>query len=486
MVPLRGRGLIAAWGLAVSVCQAAAPSKIDGIVYPHLEALHKAGDADRCDPEVDRVRAAIRDDRRLSDEEIRAEIETRKATFKGRMPYPTKGTACAIFGIITALEGALKERGEAMKRATEEQHSFAPWRRGGGFVYVSGVRALDDKGALIAGDIKAQTKRALERLDEGLKAGGSSLAMAASVNVYLKDAGDFEAMNEVYRTFWAKDPPARTTVGARGADPAALIEVTAVGIATGGERKVVHPPGWLASPRPYSYGILSGDTLFASGLISRSGTDNQFVPGDIKAQVATVLGNGGEILKAAGLSHADVVQSRLYIPDTSLFQDMNSAYRAFFAKDPPARATVKATLTSPQYLFESTMTAVKGAREAITAPNADGSPGTPNPNLSSAVRAGSRLWVSGMLGNNDATKDDAAAQTRETLTRLGRTLEAAGFSWPDVREAIVYVSDLKHRPAVEKVWNEHFPGEKPAGVLVEMPLVAPDGLVEIMLTAARD
>jgi enamine deaminase RidA (YjgF/YER057c/UK114 family) len=373
-----------------------------------------------------------------------------------------------------------------MASATQGQDSFAPWRRGGGLVYVSGVRALDDKGKLVAGDVKAQTRRALERLDERLKAGGSSLAMAASVNVYLEDAGDFEAMNDVYRTFWPKDPPARTTIGARGTDPEALIEMAAVGIPRGGERRVVHPSGWLASPKPYSYAILSGDTLFVSGLIARSGTDNQFVPGDVKAQASTVLGNGGEILKAAGLGHADVVQSRIYIPDTALFQDMNTAYRTFFPKDPPARATVKAALTSPQYLFEITMTAVKGAREAITAPNADGSPGTPNPNLSSAVRAGKRLWVSGMLGNNEATKGDAAAQTRETLARLGRTLKHAGFSWADVREAVIYVSDLKHRPAVEKAWAEHLPGEKPAGVLVETPLVAPDGLVEIMLTAARD
>ncbi len=323
-------------------------------------------------------------------------------------------------------------------------------------------------------------------LDERLRAAGSSLAMAASINVFLKDAGDFEAMNEVYRTFWAKDPPTRTTIGARGAHPEARIEVSAVGILNGEERRVIHPEGWMASPRPYSYGILSGDTLFLSGLVSRDPRSNHVVPGDIQTQAKAVLARGGEILNAAGLSHADVVQSRIYISDTALFQDMNAAYRTFFPKDPPTRATVKAGLTSPQYLFEITMTAIKGARKAITAPNADGSPGTPNPNLSSAVRAGDRLWVSGVLGNTEATKGDAAAQTRETLTRIGRTLRAAGFSWEEVREAVVYVSDLKYRAAVEKVWADQFPKGKPAGVLIETPLVAPDGLVEIMVSAAKD
>jgi 2-iminobutanoate/2-iminopropanoate deaminase len=364
--------------------------------------------------------------------------------------------------------------------------SFAPTRRAGGFVYVSSVGPVDEKGALVAGDVKAQTKRALENLDARLKSAGSSLAMAAAVNVYLKNPADFDAMNEAYRGFFAKEPPTRTTIGARSTTEGALVEMGAIGIPTGGERRVVHPEGWMTSPRPYSYGILSGDTLFLSGLIARSGKDNQLVPGDLKSQVKTVLENGGAILAVAGLSHADVVQSRLYIPDTAVFGDMNAAYRTFFAKDPPVRATVKAALTSPDYLFEATMLAVKGARQVTTTPNPDGTAGTPNPNLSSAIRAGSRLWVSGVLGNTEATRDDAAAQTRETLARIGRTLVAAGFSWDDVREAVVYVSDLKYRGPVEKVWAEQFPKEKPAGVLIETPLVAPDGLVEIMLSAAKD
>ncbi len=45
-----------------------------------------------------------------------------------------------------------------------------------------------------------------------LKTAGSSLANAASITVYLKNQSDFAAMNEVYRTYWTKDPPARTTV----------------------------------------------------------------------------------------------------------------------------------------------------------------------------------------------------------------------------------------------------------------------------------
>ena len=67
-------------------------------------------------------------------------------------------------------------------------------------------------GAIAKGDIKAQTKQTLENIGATLKAGGSSMANAASVLVYLRNASDFAAMNEVYSTYWTKDPPARTTV----------------------------------------------------------------------------------------------------------------------------------------------------------------------------------------------------------------------------------------------------------------------------------
>ena len=66
---------------------------------------------------------------------------------------------------------------------------------------------------------------------------------------------------------------------------------------------------------------------------------------------------------------------------------------------------MKAGLTSPDYLVEITMVAVKDpSRKAITTPNADGTPGTPNPNLSPAIQVGKRLYVAGMLGNTTPTR----------------------------------------------------------------------------------
>jgi len=356
---------------------------------------------------------------------------------------------------------------------------FSSAVKAGGFIYVSGT--ISDQG----GDIKAQTKWCLEDLDRTLKAAGSSLQNAASINVYLKNQADFAAMNEVYRTFFKENPPARTTVVADLVIPEGLIEMSAVGIPSGAERVAIHPPDWVKSPNPYSYGIKSGDSLFMAGLISRNGKDNSVVEGDIATQVKTAMDNAGQILKAAGFSFTDVVAVRNYVTDGSNFQTMNKVYQTYFPKDPPARATVIAPLTGPQYLFETTMVAVKGAREAITTPGPDGKPGTPNPNLSSAIKVGNRLWVSGVLGNTADNKGDTTAQTRELLTRVDRTLKAAGFDWGNVVDGVVYITDVKNFPAMNAGYRSVFTKDFPARATVRTGLVAPDGLVEIMFTAVK-
>ena len=182
-------------------------------------------------------------------------------------------------------------------------------------------------------------------------------------------------MNEVYRGFWPKDPPTRTTVVTDLVIPDALVEIAMVAVKDGAERRVVHPDSWKKSPN-YSYGIQSGDTLFLAGLVARNMKDNSVVAGDIGLQTQTVLSNAGEILKAAGMTHADVASSRVFITDATKFQDMNAAYRPFFPKDPPARATVKAALMNPSFQVEITLLAVKSSdREAINPPGADGKPG---------------------------------------------------------------------------------------------------------------
>src|SRR5580704_12703149 len=335
-----------------------------------------------------------------------------------------------------------------------------PAVKAGGFIYVPGTSGA----AGGKGDIKGQTKAALDALSTSLKTAGSSLDNACLVTVYLRSAGDFAAMGEVYKTYFPQNPPARVTVMVDGLpDADALIQVAAIAVPDGAERKTLKPAGWSNSPLPYSYGIQSGNTVFLAGLISRSGVDNANVKGDMTAQTNYIMGNAAAILKEADMTLNDVAQSRVYITDTANFQAMNLAYRAAFTEAPPARATVRTGLTSPDYLVEIAMIAVKDpSRTAINPPGPDGKPGTISPNFSTAIRVGNRLFVAGLSGEMDNNKGDAGAQTRAAIAHLERALKAAGFGIPDAVEGVAYVVDSGKSPQVDAAYHKAFPQGVPA------------------------
>jgi reactive intermediate/imine deaminase len=352
---------------------------------------------------------------------------------------------------------------------------FSPAVVAGGLVYLSGMLAQDEKGAFVGGDVGAQTKHILERSRGVLSAAGSSLDDAVAATVYLKSASDFQAMNDAYKTFWQKDPPTRTTV-VSGLLLGADVEISLIAARKGAARTVIHPGSWAKSPNPYSYGIRTGDTVFLSGLVPRNGRDNSTVTGDIRVQTKAVMDNAGELLKAAGLDYSHLVSARVYLPDPSEFQQMNEVYRSYFtAAPPPARATVNAALTGNQYKVEMTFVASSSPREAIA----------PGQNLSAAIRSGNRLYLSGVLGNTPENAGDPAAQTREVMGKIRKTLESAGYTPADVVDSLVYVTDLAHFPQMNNAYRDFFGRDFPARATVGVGLVASGAVVEIMMTAVH-
>jgi 2-iminobutanoate/2-iminopropanoate deaminase len=82
-----------------------------------------------------------------------------------------------------------------------------------GFAFLSGQIPLDPAtGQLVEGGIDAQTVRVLENMKAVLEASGASCASVVKTTVYLKDMGDFSAMNAIYATYFTEHPPARATV----------------------------------------------------------------------------------------------------------------------------------------------------------------------------------------------------------------------------------------------------------------------------------
>jgi reactive intermediate/imine deaminase len=328
-------------------------------------------------------------------------------------------------------------------------------------------------------DIATQTSATLARLDERLRAAHSSRADAAAVTVYLRKASDFAAMNEAYRQAWPALPPTRTTVVTDLASGGALVEMSAIAVPSGGERRLVHPQGWAASPNPYSYGLRSGDTLFLSGLIARNGRDNTVVSGDVAVQTRAVLDNARELLDAAGLSLSHVVSARVFLPDLADFDAMNRVYREAFPEAPPARATVGAALTGPGYKVEMTFVASARERRVVAGD------GAPNPNLSAAIVAGDSAYLSGLLPDAAVVAGgEAAAQARDVVRKIGALVGACGMTPGDIQDLLAYVTDDEAARAAVAACREAF-GAAAAITPVRVSLAMARARVEIMTVAAK-
>jgi len=104
--------------------------------------------------------------------------------------------------------------------------------RAAGLIFTSGQVAIDPATQqVIAGDVAAQTDRVLKNLSAVLHAAGSSLDKALRCTVFLKNMGDFAAMNEVYVRYFTQAPPARSTVEAARLPKDVLVEIDVIALA---------------------------------------------------------------------------------------------------------------------------------------------------------------------------------------------------------------------------------------------------------------
>lgn len=107
---------------------------------------------------------------------------------------------------------------------------------GGGsrMIFCSGQIPLDPAtGAMIEGDIAAQTRQVMENLGAVLAAAGASYADVVRTTIYLADMGDFATVNGIYGERFTVDPPARATVQAARLPRDARVEIDAIAVVAG-------------------------------------------------------------------------------------------------------------------------------------------------------------------------------------------------------------------------------------------------------------
>ena len=104
--------------------------------------------------------------------------------------------------------------------------------RSGRFLFCSGQIPLDpNSGQIVPGDIAAQTRRVLDNIAAVLNAEGLTFDNVIKTTIFLTDLADFQAVNEIYGSYFKQAPPARSTVQVSALPKGAKVEIEAIAVA---------------------------------------------------------------------------------------------------------------------------------------------------------------------------------------------------------------------------------------------------------------
>ena len=109
--------------------------------------------------------------------------------------------------------------------------AIGPYSQGvtlGNLIFTSGQLPLDPATGTMPDTIEAQAAQSLKNVDAVLRSAGSSLNKALKITVFLADMNDFSTVNEVYKTFFEGDCPARSAVQVARLPKDAGLEIEAI------------------------------------------------------------------------------------------------------------------------------------------------------------------------------------------------------------------------------------------------------------------
>ena len=376
--------------------------------------------------------------------------------------------------------------------STETNRFYSPAVDAGDYVYISGQGPRRADGTLPA-SFDDQVRQALSNIKTIVEAAGLTMDNVVYTQVYLEDVSKYDPMNQAFRQFFPKVPPARAVLGvARVPDPP--IEINAVAVRDLTDRRAIIPPKY--KPDGASPGVLTHDRLFVSGMLG-SDPETGKIPGDPAAQVDLALDRMQDVLKAAGLDMADMAFVNPYLTSDIPHKVMNERYaRRFEFGNTPARATIEVSSLPGGAHIEYTGVAVRDLqqRKAVRPKNMP-----PSPTASPCVFAGNTLYCSAKDGfipgpHGGVYATTTLHQLRQTMRNLLDNLEEADMNFDQVVSTNIYLDDMSDQSAYGEVYTQYFDKQLPATSVIQQ--IAPTerkpdkddhfpGLEQISLIAVR-
>lgn len=259
-------------------------------------------------------------------------------------------------------------------------------------------------------------------------------------------------------------------------------------------RKFIYPKAFAAG-KPYSPGVLVGETLYISGQVDKHPQTGK-QPQGIAEQTRMAMTNMGHVLRAAGMDYGNVVSCHVQLADMGGYKEMNEVYGSFFGPDHfPARTTLEFPgLPNGANIEVSCIAYADKSKIRPVIPPAGTIPDAMGP-YRPAVWAGDTLYVSGSGGRKPKTNEldsTIEGQTKQTMDNIGQILKAAGLQHRDAVFTNVYFLDPEGYKGptygkLNSVYKDYFPlGLAPSRASFCVSKLPGVIRVEITFIATRD
>lgn len=371
--------------------------------------------------------------------------------------------ALVMSACLPGVFGAERER--IMPPGTKLAGPYSPGIFAGEFLYVAGQGAEDGSGRLPK-DEDAQIRQCLNNVKTVIDAAGLTMEHVVYVQVYLTNE-DEGPLNRVWKEFFPKAPPARSTIGVAHL-AGTPVEMSAVAIRDLALRTPIVPPGYPASV-PISAAVRAGDRLYLSGFLGRDINSGR-IPEDPGDQVRLAFDRMEQTLKAAGAGFGNMVFVNPYLTAKIPMETMNKIYAGHFEfGNTPARATIEVAGLPGGANIEFTGVAVMdmSKRRAVRPKNME-----PSPTASPCVFAGDTYYCSAKSGfipgvNRGIYASTVETQLRQTMRNLLDGLEEAGLDFSNVVSSNVYLDNMDDFSRMNGVYAQYFGAVPPARTTVQ-------------------
>lgn len=325
-------------------------------------------------------------------------------------------------------------------------------------VFVGGQMSLDRAGRAVGTDVTTQARNAFEALKRVLGEVGASLKDVVKHTVFFACEGDdaaiatfLDKLDTVRAEYFTAPGPTTAEVRCGLDVEGALLMIDAWAV-VGGAREVLSPPGhWNWKTRgPFSHGLKVGDMIFIGAQRPLDRRGNLLGVGDIEVQTDEAFRNLNTMLAAGGGGNNNLMRQNTYFrffgegrDVTDFWEKMTNVRRRYMSSPSAAGAGIRmAGFASGDELIQVEGIGVLGDNKQRLQPADHWDWSIEGNTFTQGWKIGKLAFIGGQISADNSAKavgkDDIAAQTRNVLEFVRRTLAEGGLDESDVAKLYIY------------------------------------------------